>query len=273
MWVFALDWKRERSEKWNLQYYHHVSVRGDNSSAPSLLCFCWQVWAKTTMLWCASGGAAHARKICRTETHWSRVSLLSFSLFVSLILTRYILYFHVCSESQWGCISKPPNLRSFIDFLPAHPGDLIANNRVTSPSYQMMHERPFISSFWEAALTPQPSVSVITLDEILSLVICCNLCSSFACFTVPVFVACFHSGRALQMQDDPAISGLATDPDSDLSRFSLRKSVIFHITVCYFKMFSYISFCTVFEVLVDIYSLTPTAHWRKQWNLLPWLTH
>ena len=105
------------------------------------------------------------------------------------------------------------NLKCFIDFLPAHPGDLIANSPPPSPLIKRCTKDLSFRPFWEVVCTPRPSVSVITPDETLTLVIGDNLRSPFC---PPVTVACLcglfsdrpqlHSGKALQMQDDPVTS-------------------------------------------------------------------
>lgn len=93
---------------------------------------------------------------------------------------------YICSEAP----APLPNLKC-IDFLHAHPGYLIAKDQAAH-SYQMMHTRHFLMSFWEIAHTPRPSAPAITLDEILALVMSDNFPFCLP-ITMPVFAACFLS--------------------------------------------------------------------------------
>lgn len=217
---------------------------------------------------------AEKRKQGNWGTHF--LFLCSFDINISTHLkTCYILYFSICSESQWGCITEQmSNWSASLIFFSAHPVDPIANNQVTSPLIKWCTKDLSFRLLWGSLHTSTLSFCHHPWWNIDGCYLQRSLLPFCLLVTVPVLFLCglfsecpqLHSGRALQMHDDPVIS---------VWLLMLRKAFSTKLSFQgdFFQTFSCVSIWTVFEVSVDIYNSTGINHSvKKQWDLLPWLT-
>lgn len=174
--------------------------------------------------------------------------------------------------------AQTSNLKCYIDFLPlAHPGDLIANNQVTSPLIKWCTKGLSFCLCGRLSVHLDPlllSSTLMNYRRLLSVTISVPLLS--AChIALPVFVACFsdwpqlHSGRSMQMQDDPVISVWLlmlrkTFSNKVLFQFSSSEqtegALLFTVLLCFFTDVQLHYFLHCIWVLVDIIASLVSTH-------------
>lgn len=164
---------------------------------------------KTTTLWSWTSHASWEERAGEPR-HTFPLSLLIWHEH----LNSFKNVLHPVFQSQCGCITaRMSNWSASLIFFSAHPVGPIANNQVISPLIKWCTEDLSFRLLWGSAhLDPQfLSSPLMRYWRLLSATISAPLLSPCHCacfFFCGLFSECpqLHSGRALQMRDDPVIS-------------------------------------------------------------------